>query len=275
MLEKYLLNVQQQNPLVHNITNYVTINDCANILLASGASPIMADDKCEVAEIVSICNGLNINIGTLNENTSEAMLIAGKKANELNIPVELDPVGVGASNFRKEFIQKLLSEVKFSVIKGNISEIKIMAKGVGETHGVDASSDDQVNENNISELMKYSQKLSKQTGAIIVMSGVTDIVSNDNSSAIITNGVATMSKITGTGCMLSALLTGFIAANSSEQFEAVLASVCMMGLAGEKAEAIRQQNNTGTSSFRNYLIDEISKMSPEDLRKGAKYEIKK
>ncbi|GKQ42201.1 hydroxyethylthiazole kinase [Companilactobacillus sp. RD055328] len=272
MLDKYLLSVREQTPLIHNITNYVTINDCANILLASGASPIMADDQKEVEEITSICNGLNINIGTLNENTSAAMIAAGKKANELNIPVELDPVGVGASDFRKKFIKELMSEVKFSVIKGNTSEITIMAAGVGQTRGVDAVTDE---EDNIEQLMEYSQQFSQKTGAIIVMSGATDIVSNANSSAIIKNGVATMSKITGTGCMLSALLTGFIAANKDEQFEAVTSAVCMMGLAGQKAEEIRNNNNAGTASFRNYLIDEISKMTPDELEKGAKYEIKK
>ena len=124
MFQNMLENVRQKCPLIHNITNYVTVNDCANIVIACGASPIMADDKEEVAEITTICSGLNINIGTLNSRTIASMLIAGKRANELNHPVVLDPVGAGASKLRTETAMQLLREVKFSVIRGNISEIK-------------------------------------------------------------------------------------------------------------------------------------------------------
>ena len=120
-------NVRKLSPVVHNITNYVTVNDCANILLACGASPIMADEPLEAADITSICSGLNINIGTLNERTIKSMFISGKKANELNIPVLLDPVGAGASALRTDTAVKLLNEVKFSVIRGNASEIKTLA----------------------------------------------------------------------------------------------------------------------------------------------------
>ena len=114
-------NVRSTCPLIHNITNYVTVNDCANMVLACGASPIMADDAAEVEEITAICGGLNINIGTLNKRTIESMFLAGKRANALNHPVVLDPVGAGASKLRTETAQKLLEEVKFTVIRGNIS----------------------------------------------------------------------------------------------------------------------------------------------------------
>ena len=127
MFKDMLENVRKNCPLIHNITNYVTVNDCANILLACGASPIMADDKEEAAEITSICAGLNINIGTLNSLTTASMLIAGKRANELNHPILLDPVGAGASKLRTDTALQLLEEVKFTVIRGNISEIKTLA----------------------------------------------------------------------------------------------------------------------------------------------------
>ena len=120
MLKEMLANVREKTPLIHNITNYVTVNDCANILLACGASPIMADDIGEVEEITSICTGLNINIGTLNERTIASMIAAGKKANELNHPTLLDPVGAGASKLRTQTSKELLEKVKFSVIRGNI-----------------------------------------------------------------------------------------------------------------------------------------------------------
>ena len=132
MLEEMLKNVREKSPLIHNITNYVTVNDFANVVLAFGASPIMADDQKEVAEITSICTGLNINIGTLNTRTIESMVIVGKKANELHHPVVLDPLGVGASTLRTQTALKLLKEIQFSVIRGNISEIKTLALGSGK-----------------------------------------------------------------------------------------------------------------------------------------------
>ena len=123
MLKECLENVRKKSPLVHNITNYVTVNDVANILLACGASPIMADDRNDVEDITAICGGLNINIGTLNQNTVPSMLLAGKKANELGHQVLLDPVGAGAGTFRTETALNLMREVRFDVIRGNISEM--------------------------------------------------------------------------------------------------------------------------------------------------------
>ena len=129
MFEICLENVRRNMHLIHNITNYVTVNDVANVLLACGASPIMSDDKEEVEEITSICKGLNINIGTLNHRTIPSMLLAGKKANELSHPVVLDPVGAGASSLRTETALRLIREIRFDVIRGNISEIKSLALG--------------------------------------------------------------------------------------------------------------------------------------------------
>ena len=138
MLKTAFENLRSRSPLIHNITNYVTVNDCANMVLACGASPIMADDAAEVEDITTICGGLNINIGTLNSRTIESMLKAGKKANALGHPVVLDPVGAGASALRTETACRLLDEVRFTVIRGNISEVKTLASGAGTTKGVDA-----------------------------------------------------------------------------------------------------------------------------------------
>ena len=135
MFQKMLENVRGKCPLIHNITNYVTVNDCANMVLACSASPIMADDAAEVEEITAICGGLNINIGTLNSRTVTSMLLAGKKANQLGHPVVLDPVGAGASKLRTDTAFRLLREVKFTVIRGNISEVKTLASGAGTTKG--------------------------------------------------------------------------------------------------------------------------------------------
>lgn len=146
MLKNCLENVRSKGPLVHNITNYVTVNDVANALLACGASPIMSDDPEEVEEITSICGGLNINIGTLNKNTVPSMFFAGKKANRIGHKVVLDPVGAGASKLRTDTAINLMNEIKFNVIRGNTSEIKTLALGNGSTKGVDADVADAITE---------------------------------------------------------------------------------------------------------------------------------
>lgn len=273
MLGKTLEQVRSKCPLIHNITNYVTVNDCANVLLACGGSPIMSDDIGEVCEITSICNGLNINIGTLNSNTVKSMLAAGKQANILGHPVLLDPVGAGASSMRTQTAAELISKIKFSVIRGNISEIRTIAGLAANTSGVDAAESDAVNDDSLEFAIELAKKLSLKTGAIIAITGAVDIVSDSEKAYIIRNGNPMMSKITGTGCMLSAMTTAFICANKDNMLEATAASVCTMGLCGELAFA-RLAENDGNASYRNYIIDEIYNITSEKLEKGAKYEIR-
>ncbi len=166
MLKEMLENVRKNCPLVHNITNYVTVNDCANILLACGGSPIMADDADEVEEITTLCGGLNINIGTLNQRTIPAMHKAGKKANELGHPVVLDPVGAGASTLRTRTAVELIENIKFSVIRGNISEIKTLALGGGTTRGVDADIADTVTKENLAQAVAFAKEFAKKQGRL-------------------------------------------------------------------------------------------------------------
>lgn len=273
MLGKMLDNVREKCPLIHNITNYVTVNDCANILLACGGSPIMSDDINEVCEITSICGGLNINIGTLNNSTIKSMIAAGKKANELGHPVLLDPVGAGASSLRTDTAKQLISEVRFSVIRGNISEIKTLVAGTGKTSGVDASEADAVTDNSLESTIEFAKAFSHKTGTVIAITGATDIVADQERAYVIRNGNAMMSKITGTGCMLSAMTAAYVTANPDHVLEAVAASVCAMGLCGELAFE-RLSDRDGNSTYRNYIIDEIYNLTAEKLNKGAKYEIK-
>ncbi|MBR6045981.1 MAG: hydroxyethylthiazole kinase [Ruminococcus sp.] len=273
MLGKMLENVRNTCPLIHNITNYVTVNDCANILLACGASPIMADDEAEAAEITSICGGLNINIGTLNSNTIPSMFLAGKRANELGHPVLLDPVGAGASKLRTETAWKLLEEINFTCIRGNISEIKTLASGAGTTKGVDADTADKVTEENLGEAVAFVKKFAAKTGAVIAITGAIDIVADSEKAYCIRNGHPMMSSITGTGCQLSAMTAAFLTANPDSPLEAAAAAVCAMGFAGELAHA-RMTELDGNSSYRNYIIDAICNMTPEQLEKGAKYEVR-
>lgn len=274
MLSKMLKNVREKHPLIHNITNYVTVNDCANILLACGGSPIMSDDIDDATEITAICGGLNINIGTLNARTIPAMFAAGKRANELCHPVILDPVGAGASTLRTDTANRLLDEVKFSVIRGNISEIKTLALGSGSTQGVDASALDAVTADNIESVIDFARAFSEKTGAVIAITGATDIVSDKNKTYVISNGVKMMADITGSGCMLTAMTAAYITANPDNILEATAAAVCAMGLCGEKAFELVLKNGEGNSSFRNRLIDCIYNLTADELEKGAKYELR-
>ena len=269
MFENILENVRKKCPLIHNITNYVTVNDCANIVLACGASPIMADDKNEAADITEICAGLNINIGTLNTRTIDSMLIAGKRANELNHPIVLDPVGAGASKLRTDTAMRLLKEVKFSVIRGNISEIKTLASGSGTTKGVDADVADRITEDNLDEAVAFAKAFAEKTGAVIVITGAIDVAADSKKAYCIRNGHSMMSSITGTGCQLSAMTAAFVTANPEYPLEAAAAAVCAMGYAGEVAHS-RLTEMDGNATYRNYIIDAVYNMTPEILGKGAK-----
>ena len=262
MFQEMLENVRGKCPLIHNITNYVTVNDCANIVLACGASPIMSDDQSEVEEITTICGGLNINIGTLNKRTIESMF-----------PTVLDPVGAGASKLRTETAQKLLEEVKFTVIRGNISEVKTLASGSGTTKGVDADVADKVSEENLDSAVAFAKAFAEKTGAVIAITGAIDIVADGKKAYCIRNGHPMMSSITGTGCQLSAMTAAYVTANPEHPLEAAAAAVCAMGLAGEIAHA-RLSAQDGNSTYRNYIIDAIYNMTPEQLEEGAKYEVR-
>lgn len=274
MFKEMLKNVRETMPLIHNITNYVTVNDCANILLACGGSPIMADDIGEAEEITSICGGLNINIGTLNERTIPSMLAAGRKANELGHPVVLDPVGAGASALRTNTALKLLEEVKFAVIRGNISEIKTLALGGGSTKGVDADVADSVTEETLEQAVLFAKNFAKKTGAVIAITGAIDIVADGEKAYCIRNGHPDMSRITGTGCQLSAMTAAYVTANPGNRLEAAVMGSLRYGALRGKSEASRMTKEDGNSSYRNYIIDAVYNLTPEELERGANYEVR-
>lgn len=269
-MKEFLEKTRASVPLVHCITNYVTVNDCANVLLACGGSPIMADDAQEVEEITSICSGLVINIGTLNSRTVDSMILAGKRANALGHPVVLDPVGAGASTLRTETTFRLLKEVQFDVIRGNISEIKTVAQGSGTTKGVDADDSDAVTEENLGQMTEFAKKLSKKTGAVIVITGAIDVIAGTDKAIILRGGNPLMSKITGTGCMLSAMTAAYVAANPENKLYAAAAAAALMGYAGEKA--YKQLEGRGTSTYRALIIDAISTVTAEELEEGSAIE---
>ncbi|MDK2827426.1 MAG: hydroxyethylthiazole kinase [Clostridium butyricum] len=259
-----LLNrLKNKKPLIHNITNYVTVNDCANILLAIGASPIMADDLKESADITSIASALVINIGTLNERTIESMIASGKKANELNIPVVLDPVGAGASSFRNETTKRILEEIKISVLRGNMSEIKFIAGLECETKGVDASESDLKSDSD--EGVRVAKSLAKRFNCIVAITGVCDIVSDGEKSVTIANGTKMLSNVTGTGCMTTALVGGYLGACETKEdlFIAAISGIVSMGICGEIAE--ERAGNIGLGSFHMAIIDAVSNLDEDIL----------
>lgn len=243
-------NVRKNVPLVHCITNYVTVNDVANALLACGGAPIMADDIGEVADITSISNALVINIGTLNERTIASMLEAGRTANEKNIPVVFDPVGAGASSLRNETTDKLLKEVKFSVIRGNLSEISYIAGLSSSTRGVDSSEEDDKN-----DAVGIAVGAAKKYGCVIAVTGAVDVITDGARIVEISNGDKRMSRITGTGCMLSGVIGAYVGANG-DAFSATVAAVASMGIAGEISCA--KYASAGTGSMRVGIIDALS-----------------
>lgn len=272
-----LAAIRENKPLVHCITNYVTVNDCANALLAIGASPVMADDIREAAEIVSIANALVINIGTLNERTIASMFAAGKKANDLGIPVILDPVGAGASRLRTETARALVNKIRFAIIRGNLSEIVTLAGGEGKTRGVDTADAGvscevpSFSATAIARTGKLAGNLAKAAGAVVAVTGAIDVVSDGSSCVAIGNGHVSMSRITGCGCMLSALLGAFCAGGGSRgHFESTVAGVCAMGIAGEYAASVCPDGRTG--SFRVALIDGLSLIDDARMKEKMKIE---
>ena len=265
-----LEQLREKRPLIHAITNVVTINDVANLLLDCGARPIMANAPEEVEEITALADGLVLNLGTPNLQTISSMFLSGKKANALGIPVVLDPVGVGASRLRRETAARLLQEVRFSVIRGNISEIRALAEGSG-CPGVDADAAQQVTEENLTEALDFAGRFARHTGAVVAVSGALDLVCDGSSARVIRNGRQEMSLVTGTGCQLSALVGAFAAANRVGTLDAVAAAVAMMGLAGELGWE-RMAPGDGNASYRSRIIDAVCTMTPQVLEKGARIE---
>ena len=262
---RLLKTVRAKNPLIHHITNYVTVNDCAYITLAIGASPVMADDISEVADITRISSALVINMGTLNERTIASMLASGKAANAAGLPVVLDPVGVGASALRNQTAAKILDEVKISVLRGNISEIKQIAGMQSTTKGVDASQNDLISTD---DAIAIAKKLSADLGCVVAITGAVDIIANGEMAVCIGNGHPMLSGITGTGCMCSSLIGSFCGAAPDSPFEAATAALLTMGIAGEIA--FENTCDKGNGSFRAALHDAVSRMNAETLMGRAK-----
>lgn len=268
-IEENLKNIREKNALTHCITNSVTINDCANAVLAIGGSPFMAEDAEELEEVVTIADVLVINIGKLSKNQIESMKISAKTANATNTPIILDPVGVGVTQLRNRTTLDLIENYDITAIRGNISEIKAIAKLVGvldesnTAKGVDVNIDDIITEENLKANGDVICELASKLNTVILASGPIDILSDGKTTVAIDNGDDMMPLITGSGCMLSSIVGSCI--GGSNPFDGSLVAILAMNIAGEKARAKVEQKNEGTGSFRAYLIDYLYKTDSETL----------
>ena len=268
-IDENLKNIKAKNALTHCITNSVTINDCANAVLAIGGSPFMAEDAEELEEVVSIADVLVINIGKLSKDQIESMKISSKTANETNTPIVLDPVGVGVTELRNKTTMDLIENYDIAAIRGNISEIKAIAKLSGvldesnTAKGVDVNADDIITEKNLKANGDLICELANKLNTVILASGPLDILSDGETTVVIDNGDEMMPLITGSGCMLSSIVGSCI--GGTNPFDGSLTAILAMNIAGEKARAKVDARDEGTGSFRAYLIDYLYKTDSKTL----------
>lgn len=240
--------IKESRPVIHHITNYVTMNDSANIILAIGGSPIMANAAEEAAEVVAASKALVLNMGTPNQDNFRSMLIAGKTANKLGIPVIFDPVGAGASSYRRELCSRLLAEVRPDVIKGNLSEMRYLAGFEGSSCSIDSTGDC----DDVSELVTG---LAGQMSCIAACTGRMDVVSDGKTTFIIDNGHEMLKRITGTGCM-TASLAGVFCSVTRDYMLGTIGGILTMGICGKLAfDCLKPGEGTGT--FKARLMDQV------------------
>lgn len=271
-LSEYLSRVRRQAPVIHAISNYVTANDVANLLLACGASPIMADDPEEAVYITRLSAALALNLGTLSRRRVSAMLAAGEEAGRLGRPVLLDPVGAGASPMRTDTARMLLHRLPVTALRCNASELRALLSGVHTHRGVDADGQDRQKAGGLSEQITFVKGAARQLGCLVAVTGETDLVSDGETCFVIRNGRPEMSRVTGTGCQLSALCAAFLAADPDRSVYALAAAVCAMGLAGEIAWG-HMAPHDGNAAYRSRIIDAVYHLDGETLNKGARYEL--
>lgn len=259
MIPKVLAKVREQVPLIHNITNGVVTNFTANGLLALGVSPVMAYAKEEVADMATVADALVLNIGTLTAENVESMIIAGKAANKANTPVILDPVGAGATSYRTASVLRIMKEVKITLLRGNAAEVANVAGIKAEVRGVDSVS--------IHDNRGIAVEASKLLGVPVVITGEQDVVSYNGMLSLIQNGHPMLTKVTGTGCLLSSILGAFIAVEE-DIFLASTAGLITYGVAAELA--IEKTKEEGPGSFQIELLNQLAKVNEEDLKSRMK-----
>jgi len=252
--------VRERRPLVHNLTNYVVMNETANAILALGALPVMAHAREEVEEMVGLAGALVLNIGTLSEGWVESMLLAGAAANERGVPVVLDPVGAGATAYRTRTAKRILDELDVAVLRGNAGEVATLVGVEAEVRGVESVGSG-------GDPAGLAREAARRLGVVASVTGVIDHVSDGERSAAVANGHELLAAITGTGCMSTAL-TGCFLAGKEDAFEAAVEALAAFGVAGEDAAA----GAKGPGSFHVALYDALAALDPETLSARARVE---
>lgn len=259
--------VKTEKPLIHCITNHISINDCANVVLAVGAKPIMAEHPAEVSEITASSKSLAVNLGNITDIRMQSILISGKTALEKSIPSIIDIVGVACSTLRLDFTKKFILECQPNIIKGNMSELKALCGIESGAKGIDVGEKDVVTDDTIANSIAMLTSLSSKTGSVVVATGVVDIITDGTATYLIKNGCEMLSMITGTGCMLNVLAAAFIS-NKNIIGGAVLATA-LMGICGELS-----YTEQGTGKFRATLLDSIFSISDYKFKEKIRYTLK-
>jgi len=250
--------LQRTRPLVHHITNFVVMNDTANVTLHVGASPVMAHAREEVEEMAAMADAVVLNIGTLAPDWVEAMVLAGRKAAERGVPVILDPVGAGATRLRTEAAKRLIAEVRPAVVRGNAGEIGTLAGAGGEVKGVDSVGEPAAPE-------EVAREAARRWGCVVAITGRLDWVSDGDRLLVVDNGHAWLTTLTGTGCMSTAVIGAFAAVETDRLVAAVSALACY-GLAAELAA----ERAAGPGSFKSELFDALFNLTPQRLSEGLR-----
>jgi hydroxyethylthiazole kinase len=254
-----LRRLREAKPLVHQITNYVVMNETANATLALGALPVMAHAREEVEEMVQLAGALVINIGTLSPHWVDAMLAAGRKANELGVPVVLDPVGAGATAYRTETAKRILDEVGVTVLRGNVGEVATLVGVAAEVRGVesiDAGGD----------AADVARSAARSLGVVASVTGPVDHVSDGETVLAVSNGHPLLAAVTGTGCMSSTVTGCFLAVNRDRPLDGAAEALVAFGVAGEDAAV----GVRGPGSFHVALYDALAALDPATLDGRAK-----
>ena len=264
---KWLQNQTKRcRPLIHCITNPISLHDCANVILAAGGRPIMAEHPREVAQITASADALMLNLGNITDARMESMKIALKTAKERSIPVLLDLVGVACSDLRMAYVKELFTIGYPAILKGNMSEILAMAGRPSHSIGIDAGKEDALTEANREQVLQTLHEFSIKTGTVILASGKEDLIVGGHRAYLIANGDPMLSEITGTGCMLGALCTAFLASDREEGIHAAVLAVASMGIVGELAA----KECPGTGTFQVRLLDCLYQLDEELMTDKAR-----
>ena len=249
-----LAEIRAAKPLIHNITNYVVMNETANAILALGALPVMAHAREEVEEMVGLAGALVLNIGTLSDPWVEAMVLAGRMARERGIPIVLDPVGAGATRYRTETVRRLMIEAPAAVVRGNAGEVATLAGYEAEVRGVESISAGEEN-------AELARAAANTLGTVVAVTGPVDHVSDGRRTLAVANGHELLSSVTGTGCMATAMTGCFLAAKREQPLEAAAEALAAYGVAAE--DAAREARGPGT--FHAGLYDALAGLDPATL----------